>query len=210
MGDTTTINKPYVYIIGWPDQHRYYIGGRWSKQCYVGDIWQSYFTSSKVVKRFAKKYGDPTFIEILSVHDTISEAIEAEQKLLADAVDCDHFLNLGNGGGYRSIDKERCRIKSVRQFYSDPDNRNRHSERMRQSWAAQEERREKLAERMKGPRWDQNAPKLTYLGVTKTVYEWAEEVEPSAHQLLVRKNQGWSDEDCLLRPVRRRRTKNHG
>jgi hypothetical protein len=47
---------------------------------------------------------------------------------------------------------------------------------------------------------------LTVNGVSKLVIEWAEEMNVNPVTLYMRLHRGWSDEDTVLRPVRKVRT----
>lgn len=199
-------NKPYVYIIGWPDLHRYYIGVRYAASCVVGDIWKTYFTSSKIVHAFAERFGPPPYIEVVGVFDTGEEAFQAEQALLVQGQVSEKTMFL-NRGTWRCIGKANG--PGAKKKWTDPVYRSTITEAVRKSWKDNEQRRLKArqtaSENFSGPRYGQDYPTLTFQGITKTVREWAEVVPVTAHQLLVRKNQGWSDTDCLLRPVRPRR-----
>jgi hypothetical protein len=58
------IYTPYTYLIGWSDFKVYYYGVRFAKNCHPDDLWKTYFTSSKQVKRFREKHGEPDIIQI--------------------------------------------------------------------------------------------------------------------------------------------------
>lgn len=51
---------PYTYLIGWPELNKWYYGSRYAKGCDPSELWVKYFTSSKQVKEFRKKHGEPT------------------------------------------------------------------------------------------------------------------------------------------------------
>lgn len=56
------LNIPYTYLIGWSNQNKWYYGVRTAKNCHPGDLWTTYFTSSKYVKQFITQYGEPDII----------------------------------------------------------------------------------------------------------------------------------------------------
>jgi len=51
--------KPYTYLIGWPELDRWYYGVRYAQNCDPSDFWNPYTTSSRHVKEFVTKHGDP-------------------------------------------------------------------------------------------------------------------------------------------------------
>lgn len=60
----SNIYTPYTYLIGWSKHNKFYYGVRFARNCHPNDLWKTYFTSSKHVKRFRKENGDPDIIEI--------------------------------------------------------------------------------------------------------------------------------------------------
>lgn len=94
--NSTTI--PYVYLIGWSKLDRWYYGSRRAKGCHPDELWVSYKTSSKAVKAFSKKHGDPDVLEIRKIFDTGEEALMYEHKLLIriNAAGRRNFLNRCN------------------------------------------------------------------------------------------------------------------
>jgi hypothetical protein len=99
---------PYVYLVGWTDLDKYYIGVKHKKGSHPRDFWVKYFTSSKIVPKFRKEHGEPDVIMIIREHETAKDAVEHEDKLLRrlHAVKSDRFLNRArsgvewNSGGY--------------------------------------------------------------------------------------------------------------
>jgi hypothetical protein len=73
---------PYTYLIGWSDHNKWYYGVRYSKKCNPNDLWKKYFTSSKIVKAFAKKHGRPDVIQIRKTFNDGKSAVLWEQKVL--------------------------------------------------------------------------------------------------------------------------------
>jgi len=77
-----TKHTPYTYLIGWPLLNKWYYGVRYAKKCHPADLWTSYKTSSKIVKKFVNDHGDPTVIEIRKQFLTVNEARQWESKVL--------------------------------------------------------------------------------------------------------------------------------
>lgn len=116
------MSKPYTYLIGWSNHHVYYYGVRFARGCSPADLWTTYFTSSKSVKRFRLLYGEPDIRQIRKVFDCPSKARIWEERVLKriDASSRDDFLNKANGKAivnsythYRSLsDKFKGRTKT--------------------------------------------------------------------------------------------------
>jgi hypothetical protein len=96
----TTQHMPYVYKIAWSTAKTWYIGCRYAPECSPEDLFSSYFTSSKHVKKFRHLHGDPDIIEILSIFETGEAARSYEQQILtaASAAQDPLSLNRHNGG----------------------------------------------------------------------------------------------------------------
>ena len=90
---------PYTYLIGWSDHKKYYYGVRYAKGCSPSDLWKTYFTSSKEVKKFTSLNGSPDIISIRRTFNTINEAREYEYRVLKriNAAKNPFFLNKANG-----------------------------------------------------------------------------------------------------------------
>lgn len=93
------MNVPYTYIIGWSKYNKFYYGRRTSNKCNPSDLWKTYFTSSKYVKEFRIKYGEPDIIQIRKTFATNEDCCKWESKLLKkiDAEKNNNFLNMKNG-----------------------------------------------------------------------------------------------------------------
>jgi DNA primase large subunit len=93
-----TTNIPYTYLIGWSNNKKFYYGVRYSKNCHPSDLFISYFTSSKHVKHYIKKYGNPDIIQVRKTFKTINEAIAWENRVLQkiNAKQNKNFLNASN------------------------------------------------------------------------------------------------------------------
>ncbi len=95
-----TIYQPYTYLIGWSQFNKWYYGVRTAKFANPGDLWASYFTSSKFVKQFRKQFGEPDIVEVRKIFSSGKEALIWEQKVLTrlDVAESEIWLNKHNGG----------------------------------------------------------------------------------------------------------------
>ena len=90
---------PYTYLIGWTEKNIFYYGRRTAKKCHPHEFWDSYFTSSKYVKKFRVENGEPDLIQIHKTFKSIDECKKYEEDFLI-AIDAQHntaFLNQKNG-----------------------------------------------------------------------------------------------------------------
>lgn len=96
---TATDRTPYTYLIGWSKHNIWYYGKRSKVGCHPSEFWKKYFTSSKHVKLFREKHGDPDIIQIRKTFNTIEDARLWETKVLTriNAAHDDRFLNKRNG-----------------------------------------------------------------------------------------------------------------
>ena len=76
------IYQPYTYLIGWSQHNKWYYGVRYAKNCHPSDLWVTYFTSSKIVKKQVKEYGAPDIIQIRKTFSEAKQAVYYEQKVL--------------------------------------------------------------------------------------------------------------------------------
>jgi len=72
----------YTYLIGWSKLNKFYYGVRYSKYAKTDDLWVTYFTSSKVVKTYREKFGEPDVIEIRKKFDCAKKAQLWEHRVL--------------------------------------------------------------------------------------------------------------------------------
>ena len=95
-------NTPYVYLIGWSNHDKWYIGARWAKDCHPDDLFKTYFTSSRHVKAFIQKHGLPDVIKVRKTFDNIQSARLYEEKLLRrlDVIKSDRWINKSVNGRY--------------------------------------------------------------------------------------------------------------
>lgn len=93
---------PYSYLIGWTAHNKYYYGARWAKDCSPTDLWSTYFTSSKHVKTFRKKYGEPDIIQVRKVFDDVDKCRIHEYKVLErlNVLKDDKWLNKNVNGRF--------------------------------------------------------------------------------------------------------------
>lgn len=93
--------KPYTYRIKWSEHNKSYYGVRYAEGCYPEEIWTKYFTSSKFVKGFRKKYGEPDIIEVRKIFDNKNDAVKWEGKVLdrLDVCQNENWLNRAKGQG---------------------------------------------------------------------------------------------------------------
>lgn len=76
------MNKPYTYLIGWPEHNFFYYGVRYKKNCCSTDFFTTYFTSSRLVHECIIKYGMPPIRQIRKEFDFPKQAMVWEQKVL--------------------------------------------------------------------------------------------------------------------------------
>ena len=99
MNKSPKENKPYTYLVGWSKLGFWYYGVRYSKNCFPYDLWVSYYTSSKKVKEFREKFGEPDVVEIRQTFGDRESAIEWENRVLRriGAVKSEKWLNRFDG-----------------------------------------------------------------------------------------------------------------
>lgn len=77
--------KPYCYLIGWSKLDKWYYGSEYgyrSKIANPSNLWTTYFTSSKYVRKFIQANGNPDIIEIRKICLTDKETIFWEYRVL--------------------------------------------------------------------------------------------------------------------------------
>lgn len=75
--------KPFTYRIAWSNKNLHYYGVRYAKTAHPDELWNTYFTSSRVVARLRKNFGEPDIIEVRKTFDSKRDAIEWEFKVLS-------------------------------------------------------------------------------------------------------------------------------
>ena len=78
----TSIYIPFCYLIGWSKQKKFYYGVRYKKNTTPNDLWTIYFTSSKLVKEYREKYGEPDIIQVRKTFNNVKSALKWESKVL--------------------------------------------------------------------------------------------------------------------------------
>lgn len=109
----------YTYLIGWSKLNRFYYGCRYSKNCHPDDLWKTYFTSSKHVRRFRKEHGEPDIIEIRKTFESRRKCLEWETKVLIklDVNNNDLFLNKTTNKAISPIVAAHAKGKTYEQIY---------------------------------------------------------------------------------------------
>lgn len=134
----------YVYRINFKLTNQFYIGFRGAKDATPDDLFKTYFTSSKVIKRLIKDYGVDQFsTEILAEFKTGKEAYEYEQKLLneMDVSNNSQMLNmratscaLGTFKKHTEDTKQKI-SEAKKEFWKDPKRREHSSKFQKAKWA---------------------------------------------------------------------------
>lgn len=85
----------YTYLIGWSKLNTWYYGSKWGKDADPSKFWISYFTSSRKVKEFRKKHGEPDVIQVRRTFDDKEKVRLWEHKVLRriKAVEKKNWLN---------------------------------------------------------------------------------------------------------------------
>lgn len=93
---------PFTYHIVCRLTGEHYYGSRYAKGCDPSDLWNTYFTSSRKVKKLLEQYGTQSFdVEVRRVFETREEAIRWEFRVLEklNAAARPDWLNQHNGKG---------------------------------------------------------------------------------------------------------------
>lgn len=115
---------PYTYLIGWKNHNMWYYGVRYAKVCNPKDFWLSYFTSSRYVKEFREKNGEPDVIQIRKIFSNRDSAQKWETKVLQkmNVINDNRFLNKAIGRSlqdyenYKKVMLQRYRVENVSQM----------------------------------------------------------------------------------------------
>lgn len=74
---------PFTYKLIFKPTGQYYYGVRWAKGCNPKDLWVTYFTSSKHIKKLIKKYGEEAFeYKVTKIFTSKKDAGEWETNIL--------------------------------------------------------------------------------------------------------------------------------
>lgn len=101
------ISTPYTYLIGWSKHNLWYYGVRTSTRSTLGDIWKTYFTSSKRVQQLRQSLGEPDVVEVRRTFDNAATAKRWEERVLR-RINAKHnlkWINLSNNNSFRGVTK---------------------------------------------------------------------------------------------------------
>ncbi len=73
----------YTYLIGWSKLDKWYYGRRTAKGCTPSELWVTYFTSSKYVKRFRALNGEPDVIQVRKLFSNPSLCSTWEERVIS-------------------------------------------------------------------------------------------------------------------------------
>lgn len=87
-------NTPFTYRVIHKPSGKWYYGVKYSKGCSPKDLWNTYFTSSSIIKRMIKDDGIHSFeIEIRKIFSNVDSARNWEIKVLRKIINWDCCLN---------------------------------------------------------------------------------------------------------------------
>lgn len=109
----------YTYLVGWSKHNLWYYGRRTSSKCHPTDLWSTYFTSSKEIKRIRPIIGEPDVVQVRRTFASVQECIQWEIKVIRRMKSSkrDNWLNKSHGQsgvGYKprgSKEKQSTREK---------------------------------------------------------------------------------------------------
>jgi len=120
------IYTPYVYLVGWSAQEKYYYGVRFAKNCHPDDLWTKYFTSSKYVDQMREEHGEPDVIQVRRTFSCPDKARLWEERVLKklDASHNDRWLNRSVAGTFDTTESNPNPLKgkSYDELYGDKAN----------------------------------------------------------------------------------------
>lgn len=103
------MNTPFTYLLFHKPTGKKYYGARWSKQCHPTDLWKTYFTSSKHVKKLISEYGKESFsFEIRKTFSSIEECRKWEERVLRklNVTSKDDWINKNINGKFLPYGKQ--------------------------------------------------------------------------------------------------------
>lgn len=200
-------SQPFLYVIGWTQHDRWYLGSRYKAGCQTSDIWTRYFTSSKYVAEFRRQHGEPDHIEVVFMGDP-EEVRSWEHECIADFnLHTDpKWLNRGTAG--LKFHKPDMTSAATRKKISKA-GRGRKMRKRDAEWAA------KIVVSRERNGWtpyvrdDANKRKqreaqtlryVTINGVSRTYKDWSEIVGISTGAFKGRVSRGWTGEKLLQPP----------
>lgn len=159
ISNSTKKHLPYTYLIGWSKLNKWYYGVRYAKTkklyyssgCHPDDLWKTYFTSSKYVESYRKKFGEPDILEIRKTFASQDEAIIWEFKVLRklNILNYEDWLNRSINGEFKVKGGEEHH--SYGKKYSE-DRKKLHSNAQLKRWETYDstERDKKISDSLKG------------------------------------------------------------
>jgi len=99
---------PYTYLVVNKITGMFYYGARYSKKSTPNDLWNTYFTSSRLVKQDIDRYGKHSFhLEIRRTFDSVEACLQCERRGLSrlNAKNHQDCYNLTNGGAIFNASK---------------------------------------------------------------------------------------------------------
>ena len=92
--------KPYTYLVGWSSLNKFYYGVQYNKKANPSNLWTTYFTSSKYVKKFRELYGEPDIIQVRKIFQSKEKACSWEFKVIQrlNCVRSEQWLNRSLAG----------------------------------------------------------------------------------------------------------------
>jgi len=106
---------PFSYYLYHIPTRKHYYGIRHGKNANPETLWETYFSSSKIVKQLIQEYGVDSFrTEVRKIFNSAKEAIIWEHKVLRrlDAASREDWINRHNGGTkFRGPEKQSNKTK---------------------------------------------------------------------------------------------------
>lgn len=95
----------YTYLIGWSSLNKWYYGSQYNKKSNPKHLWTKYFTSSKMVREYRGKYGEPDIIQVRQCFYDQKKTLMYEDKVLRRlrAPNKEKWLNNHTGGNFKNI-----------------------------------------------------------------------------------------------------------
>lgn len=133
-----SIYQPYTYLIGWSHHNIWYYGVQHRKNANPDNLWKTYFTSSKHVKKFRQEYGEPDIVQIRKTFTSKKDALLWEETVLRrmNVVSNDKWLNRHNGGKDFYVDDESAMKRGAKHkgFRHTEEKRKQISESLKIAW----------------------------------------------------------------------------
>lgn len=165
MIHTATDRTPYTYVITDLSSGKRYYGCRYAKGCHPSDLWKTYFTSSKAIKKLIKENGKENWItEVRHIFTDIIECKIWEEKVLRrigvpknplwfnQSVSGKTFLLQG-----AALDLQRCRVSiKMKELNATVERKEKFKETMKLRWdtpGAKEDQSRKIKEYWKDTEW---------------------------------------------------------